>query len=75
MVCPSLYTSISPHPDAEAIWRLLDYGRLSEQGRESTGANYVSAPTHNLVPQEWTSTFLTPLPNFDMTGYGNELLS
>lgn len=71
MVSPLLYTSTSVHPNSEEIWRLLDYGKLSEGGGRST----VPVSTQNPVQYEWTSSSETSLPDFDMTNWESEVLN
>ncbi|KAI0535040.1 fungal-specific transcription factor domain-containing protein [Xylaria digitata] len=66
MVSPSVYNNLPHHPNMEEIWKLLDYGRLSERGREASPARNISTQMENIGP----SDFDTSLLNFDITIYG-----
>ncbi|KAI0468805.1 fungal-specific transcription factor domain-containing protein [Xylaria cf. heliscus] len=75
MVSPSVHSSIPPHPNAEEIWKLLDYGRLSERGREASPEHNISTEMRNVSSQLQTPAFGSSLSDFDITSCGDELLN
>ncbi|KAH7121412.1 fungal-specific transcription factor domain-containing protein [Dactylonectria macrodidyma] len=60
MINPSLCTSLAPHPDAQAIWRLLDYGKLSQHAEAPIGSRQEIVPSGNIDFSDWAQVLETP---------------
>ncbi|KAF4988185.1 hypothetical protein FDECE_15161 [Fusarium decemcellulare] len=59
MINPSLCTNLAPHPDAQELWKLLDYGKLSQHAREPTTSKHDIAPSGNIDLCGWTQVLET----------------
>ncbi|UPK97317.1 hypothetical protein LCI18_008252 [Fusarium solani-melongenae] len=59
MINPSLCTNLAPHPDAQEVWKLLDYGKLSQHARDPRIPQQDIAPSGDIGLHDWTQILET----------------